>query len=60
MSMSYNRESNADSSTEKEDDAIHMGWIWLSTEDVNFSSYVSVGSAFAMCGFSSINELCDD
>ena len=43
---------------EREDDALNMDWVWLGTEDVNFSPYISVGSAFATCGVTIINKLC--
>jgi hypothetical protein len=32
----------------------------LGPENINFSSYVSVNNDRAMCGFTSINEMCDN
>jgi len=35
-------------------------WIYLGPEDVIFSSCLSVEKDYAACGFSSLDESCDD
>ena len=40
--------------------AFHKNWIWLGSEDADFSFYVSVDNSLATYGFSSIDGLCDD
>jgi hypothetical protein len=59
MGMNCHTESNAGCSSEREDDVLHMDWIWLGKEDVNFSPYIhiSVGSEFAKCGVTIISKL---
>jgi hypothetical protein len=59
--LELNTEVDSGSSIEEEDDAFHKDWIWLGAEkDVDFSFYISVDNDLAMCGVTSIDELCDD
>jgi len=58
MGMNCHTECNAGCSSEREDDVLHIDWIWLRNEDVNFSPHIPVGSAFATSGVTIINKLC--
>jgi hypothetical protein len=42
------------------DDAFYKDWIGLCPDDVDISSHMPVDNELAMCGFLSIEELCDD